>query len=378
MTSRAGLATRLLAAQVLVLLAAVVTAWSVALAVGPRIFHDHLSRVPVAHESPQESAFHAEQAFQDASVIAIGVGLLVALLVAAAVSVWVTRRIAGSVEHLADAATDIASGHYDVTLPRPRLGREFDQLAGSFADMAARLGSVEATRRRLLADLAHEMRTPLATLGGYLEAVEDGVQALDPPTIALLRSQTARLERLARDVSSVSRAEEHQVGLERRPVAVADLVGTAVAAAGDRFAERGVALAAAVDDGSGAVDVDPDRLGQVLGNLLDNALRHTPAGGRVEVAARRSGADVVVEVRDDGEGIAAEHLPHVFERFYRADAARDRAHGGSGIGLAIVKALVEAHGGRVAAASDGPGRGTTVAVTLPAARTRAPQPSPMR
>jgi signal transduction histidine kinase len=184
----------------------------------------------------------------------------------------------------------------------------------------------------------------------------------------VLRAQTRRLERLAQDVSAVSRAEEHQLDLHPVRLPPGDLVTAAIAAAADRYAERGIALQQEMAGDLPLVRVDPDRLGQVLGNLLDNALRHTPRGGQVRVAARlTAGSMVELQVRDTGEGIPAQHLPHLFERFYRVDGARDRASGGSGIGLAIVKALVEAHDGRVRAGSEGPGRGATFSVLLPPA-----------
>ena len=363
---RPGLAARLLAAQLLVLGAAVVTAWLLATAVGPTVFHAHLG--PISHTAtPEQASRHAEEAFRTASLISLGVALAVALVVAVAVSAYVTRRIARPVQTLAAAASQVAAGRYDVSVPAPALGTEFDTLAVSFTAMAGRLDAVEATRRRLLSDLAHEMRTPVATLDAYLEGLEDGVLTLDEETSAMLRGQTRRLARLAEVISAVSRAEEHQLDLRPAAVPPQQLVDAAIAAATDRYAEAGVELAADVPAGLPPVRVDADRLAQVLGNLLDNALRHTPRGGRVGVTARAAGRTVTLAVSDTGSGIPAEHLPHVFERFYRVDAARDRAHGGSGIGLAIARAIVEAHGGEIGATSTGPGAGATFTISLPAA-----------
>lgn len=363
---RGGLSARLLAAQLLVLLAAGTTAVAVAVLVGPAIFHDHLGRVDPA-DAPGDAARHAEQAFRDAGLVAGAAGLLAAVVVAVVVSVWVTRRVTAPVTALAEAASDVAAGRYDVAVPAPALGAEFDSLAGSFTAMAGRLSQVEATRRRMLADLAHEMRTPVATLDAYLEGLEDGVAALDAETAAVLRAQTRRLARLARDVTAVSRAEEHALPLDVRLLPVAEVVAAAAAAAADRFAAAGVQLGTTVATGLPPVAADPERMAQVLGNLLDNALRHTPRGGRVDVSAAADGTAVVLTVTDTGSGVAAEHLPHLFERFYRVDGARDRGHGGAGIGLAIVKALVEAHHGRVAVTSGGTGAGAAFAVRLPAA-----------
>jgi two-component system sensor histidine kinase BaeS len=362
----AGLAGRLLVAQMLVVLTGALTAWLVAGAVGPRLFHEHLAQAHVG-SSPSAESLHAEEAYQSANAISLSWALLAALVAAMAVSMFVTHRIGRSVATIADAASNVAQGRYDVTVPPPGLGAEFDALASGFNQMAGRLRSVERTRSRLLADLGHEMRTPLATLEAYLYALEDGVATLDAGTAQLLRSQTRRLARLSEDISAVSRAEEGQVRLDGRTVQPAAVVTAAADAAAEAYEAKGVHLVTDIADGLPELSLDPERIGQVLGNLLDNALRHTPAGGTVTISAtpspRTGGAQL--SVTDTGEGIPAEHLPHVFERFYRVDAARDRAHGGSGIGLAIAKALVEAHGGRLTVTSAGAGQGSTFRVLLP-------------
>jgi signal transduction histidine kinase len=166
-------------------------------------------------------------------------------------------------------------------------------------------------------------------------------------------------------MAAVSRAEEEGLDITLRPVAAAEVAAAAVEAARDRYAAKGVHLAVELAADVGQVRVDADRIQQVLGNLLDNALRHTPAGGTVTLAYRRVDGWVEYRVADTGDGVAADHLPHLFDRFYRADTARDRDHGGSGIGLAIAKALVEAHSGGISVTSPGPGQGTTLRVRLP-------------
>ncbi len=361
-----GLAVRLLAAQLLVVVAAAVAAGLAAIAVGPSIFRSHLGQdTHVA--APAGAAGHAEQAFRDAGAISLAVALLAALVAATAVSAFVTGRITRPAKALAAAAADVSAGRYDVDLPAPALGPEFDTLTSAFGAMAAQLRQVEVTRRRLLADLAHEMRTPVATLDGYLEGLEDGVAAWDTDTAAMLRAQIRRLARLAEDITAVSKAEERQLDLRPVTTTPGQLVDAAVASAAERYAQRGVALTTDVVPGLPTLTVDPDRIGQVLGNLLDNALRHTPPGGQVHLRAFATAGELTLEVADTGPGIPPEHLPHVFERFYRVDAARDRAHGGSGVGLAIAKALVEAHGGRISARSV-PAAGAAFTLTLPASR----------
>lgn len=359
-----GLAGRLLAALALVVLAGGLTAWLVAGAVGPAVFHDHMIEAGLHEETPV--VLHAEEAFRSSSALALTIALSASVLASLAVSLFLTRRIASSLRTLATAATRVASGQFDARVASPRLGSEFEQLAHAFNDMADRLRESDALRQRLLSDVAHEVRTPVAVLNAYLEAVEDGVETLSAETVAVLRDQGARLTRLATDLASVTRAERGDLALVLQPAAAAEIVERARAAAQEHYATRGVVLDVDVESGLPAVAVDVDRMGQVLGNLLENALRHTPAPGRVLVSATRAdGEEVCLAVTDTGEGIDPEHLAHIFERFYRVDTARDRHHGGSGIGLAIVRAIVTAHGGSVTASSQGAGTGTRFEVHLP-------------
>lgn len=353
---------RLLFAQTLVLIAGGVTTWVVAILVGPPLFREHLHQAGIAHNSDDQ--LHAEMAYRDATALSIAVAITVAALTAFVVTAYLSRRLQRSISEVSAAATAIAEGRYGIRVSSPRLGDEFDELAEAFNRMADRLQAVESTRRQLFGDLAHEIRTPVSVLEAYLEAVEDGVKTLDPPTIAMLREQTSRLVRFSADAAALAQAEEAHTTITPGWVDAGE-VGRAVAAAmADRYAAKHVTLAANIGDPI-TLWADRQRLGQVLGNLLDNALRHTPAGGHVTLTAAPVDDEVVFTIADDGEGIAAEHLPHVFERFYRADSARDRGSGGSGIGLAIVKALTEAHGGHVSVASQGPGTGTTFTVAVP-------------
>jgi two-component system, OmpR family, sensor histidine kinase BaeS len=281
------------------------------------------------------------------------------------VSWYFSHRVQRSIRDVAAAAGNIAAGRHGARVPDPRLGGEFSTLAGTFNALADRLEATDTTRRRMLADLAHEMRTPLATIDAHLEAVEDGVRPMDEQTIGVIRRSTQRLGRLAEDITAVSRAEEGKLDISPVPVDASEIARAAVAVAGERFDAKNVDLQLK-DEHAGPLMVDPDRIGQVLGNLLDNALRHTASEGAVIMTNRRRDRWVEFVVTDDGEGIAAEALDHVFDRFYRVDTARDRNHGGSGIGLAIAKALVEAHGGQITAVSEGPGQGAVFTVRVPA------------
>lgn len=356
-----GMRRRLLLAQTLVLLAGGVTTWLVASVVGPPLFREHLHRAGVAHDSNEQ--FHAEQAYQHATALSIAVAITVAAATAFVVTAYLSRRLQRSIAEVSAAASAVAEGRYDIRVSSPDLGEEFDELAVAFNRMADRLQSVESTRRRMFGDLAHEIRTPVAVLEAYLEAVEDGVKTLDPQTMAMLRDQTGRLVRFSADAAALAQAEEAHAAITPGWVDIAGLVAAVSAAAADRYAAKNVTLTTEAVDGR--IWADRQRLTQVLSNLLDNALRHTPAGGHVALTAARAGGEVVFTVTDDGEGIGAEHLAHIFERFYRADSARDRGRGGSGIGLAIAKALTEAHGGHITAASRGPAQGATFTVAIP-------------
>lgn len=365
---RRGLAARLLAVQGLVILAGSVTLLALALTLAPGLFHDHLRHA--AGPVPPALAGHINEAFARAIVLALAVAIAAAALTALGVSLLVTRRLVRPVSAMAAAAQRIASGRYDVRVGPSGVAAEFDALGRAFDEMATALAATERVRAELLRDVAHELRTPLATIRVYVEGLADGVVPADAATAATLEGQLHRMQRLVDDLDKVSRAEERQLDLQLAPTEPADLVSAAVEAARPAFTTKGVGLAADTEPGPPRVLVDADRLHEVLTNLIDNALRHTPAGGQVTVAARQRGSEVELVVEDTGEGIPSDQLPRVFERFYRVDAARSRTRGGSGIGLTIARALTEAHGGRIRADSAGPGSGAVFTVTLPVAAAR--------
>jgi signal transduction histidine kinase len=282
-----------------------------------------------------------------------------------AAGVWMSRRMTAPLDDLAAGAAQVGAGDlaYRVT---PRGSDEMIGLAQAFNHMAADLQEAEQLRQHMLADVAHELRTPLTVLQGNLRAILDDVYPLDKAEIASLYDQTRHLHRLVNDLHELAQAEAGQLPLTRHPVDVTALVADAVELFAPLAEAQVVTLTAAPAGRVLVVQADRARLMQVLQNLLTNALRHTPAGGAITVTVRAVGTQVELAVQDSGEGISAEHLPYVFDRFYRADAARDRDAGGAGLGLAIVRALVETHGGSVRVACAGPGRGSTFVVALPA------------
>ena len=357
-----GIGMRLLFANSMVVIAGVAATIAVALVVGPPMFR-RLMGNPALLASLGKDPY--EHVFRDAMTRSVGIALAVSALVALTLSWYLSRRVHRSASELSHAATAVANGRYGIRVARSHLGKEFDAIADAFNQMAERLGAVEGTRRQLLADLAHEIRTPVSVLEAYMEAVEDNVRRLDHEAISMMRDQTRRLVRLTTDVTALANAEQGVAPLAPSWVAPEDLIATAATAFAQRYQAKDVALATHVQDNLRKIWADSERLGQVLGNLLDNALRHSRPQGKVELAAFSAGGVVSVTVSDTGDGVAADHLPYLFERFYRVDAARDRAHGGAGIGLAIAKALVEAHHGQIVVNSDGLGTGTTFTITLP-------------
>jgi two-component system sensor histidine kinase BaeS len=354
--------TRLLLAQAIVVIAAIATAGAIAAVVGPPLFHQHMLRAD--HPPDPSELMHVEEAYRTTSLISLGIAVAVAAVLAMSVSWYLTRRFQRPILTLTRAATRVSEGDYAVTVPTEGAGPELDTLATAFNAMAATLAGTEDTRRRLLSDLAHELRTPLATLTAYLEGIDDEVEPWNEATRGILGDQVARLARLAKDLDAVSRAEEGHLGLEIQPVSVRELAEAAVLAQSDAFRAKGVDLEA-VTSVDANIPADRTRLHQVLANLLDNARRHTARGGNVTLAWQHTHDEVAISVTDTGEGISAAQLPHIFERFYRGDTARDREQQGSGIGLTISRAIVQAHGGRLEAMSIGPGAGATFTLTLP-------------
>lgn len=359
-----SLRARLVVANLIVVGVALGTVLVAVSLVGPGYFAEAMGHPP-DDPAGQEMDAATLAAFGEAVRTALIAALVVAIAVAIAVALAVSTRIAGPITRLAAGARRIAGGHYAERVPTAGEGEVAD-LAASFNAMTSSLEATEQRRLRLVGDVAHELRTPLATLDGYLEGLEDGVVEPEAGTWRLLRLETARLNRMVGDLQDLWRAEAGDLPLRLEPVDVSavarDAVDRAKAAPGSHEAD--VRLEA--PDGLLAL-VDRDRLAQILDNYLSNALRYAPEGSPVDVRVADRPGEIVVAVSDRGPGLTAEQRASVFERFYRIDPSRSRALGGAGIGLAIVRALAEAMRGRVWAESDGPGRGSTFFVAVPRA-----------
>jgi signal transduction histidine kinase len=290
---------------------------------------------------------------------------LVAVAAAVVASLYISRRVVQPLETVSKASQRIAAGHYEERLPG-ETDDELGDLIHNFNRMAAALAETEAMRQQLIADVSHELKTPLASIKGYMEGLQDGVIPLTPETFQLIHNEADRLQRLVHDLQELSRAEAQQLQLQPAVQDANTLAASAVEWLRPQFDDKGITLTLEQAGEPVAVRADFDRARQVLLNLMGNALQYTPPGGQVKVCVARQGAMVRLAVADTGIGLGADDLDHIFQRFYRVDKSRARASGGSGIGLTIARHIVTAHGGRIWAESAGSDQGSTFYFTLPA------------
>jgi signal transduction histidine kinase len=318
------------------------------------------------HSGVTNEAVALQEQFQSVVQQALLISGFAALTAAVLVSLFVSRRIVEPIQTLSNVSRRLAQGLY-----RERIYLQADdeiaQLAQSVNQLAEALDQTERRRLALLADVTHELRTPLATIGGYMEGLVDGVVSANPATFNLILRETRRLQRLIEDLELLSRMEAGQLPVVARAIDLRSVLEAQIAQFEPLFSSNQVTLSLDAPEQLPQVWADPDRVAQVLINILANAYRYTPAGGQVTVQVSTDDQEVRVAVIDSGIGIAAEHLPHLFERFYRVDKSRARNSGGSGIGLAIARHLIYAQGGEIWAESDGIGKGARFIFTLPLA-----------
>ena len=289
----------------------------------------------------------------------------IAAVIALGISRWLARGMTQPLRDMAAAARRMETGDYTVrvhTTSRDEVG----QLATAFNRMSQELENLETSRRDLVANVSHELKTPITAIRAHLENLLDGVEQPNPETLQVMLAQSERLGRLVEQLLDLSKLESGEVPLRREGVPLGPVVREVISEIDVARADRDVAVQSDVPDDLPTVDADRERLHQVLFNLVDNAIRFTPAGGQVRIEAHRHDGSVEVSVADTGVGIPAEALPRLFERFYRVDSARARGDGGTGIGLAIARSVVEAHGGTISAESE-PGHGSTFTFDLPVA-----------
>jgi len=298
--------------------------------------------------------------------LALALGGLGGTGIALLLGVLLARSMTSPLRELTRAAQAMSRGDLEQRIT-VRSDDELGELARAFNQLSEELVQAQQLRRQMSADVAHELRTPLSLILGHAEGLADGVLEPTEETFEVVHDEARRLSRLVDDLHTLSLADAGELSLQREPTAPAALLRTTVAAQRPAAEVRGVNLTMDVQEDLPLVDVDPDRLVQVLHNLVSNALRYTPQDGRIELSAFSGESGwVTITVRDTGPGIPEEDLPHVFERFYRGDKARHRAEGGSGLGLAIARSIVEMQGGRIRA-ENGPGGGARFVIELPVA-----------
>jgi signal transduction histidine kinase len=300
--------------------------------------------------NPQE-AFYLRRIYQG-----LGWGTAGATLAALLLGVILVQRLIRPLRELIKATQAVAQGDLAQQVPI-RSKDELGQLAASFNQMSADLARATRLRRQMTADIAHDLRTPLTVLSGYLESLREGVLQLSPTMLEAMSDEAQQLRRLVEDLRTLSLADAQELSLQRQPTAPSTLLERIAAKYAYAATQRQIQLSVQADKSLPELQLDPERMAQVLGNLVSNALRYTQTGGMIVLSARQKGQATLLEIEDNGTGIDPAYLPYIFDRFYRADETRHQEEGESGLGLAIAKSIVEAHGGKIRVVSK-PGQGT--------------------
>ncbi|MEA1902312.1 MAG: HAMP domain-containing sensor histidine kinase [Actinomycetota bacterium] len=311
-------------------------------------------------DSSSEVATQVQRAYDEALTIALIVAAVIGILLALGLAYWVSRQILGRLRDIQNATHRMAAGDYDEHLPEPAEA-ELADLTKSINSLGAELAATEEARARLVSDLAHELRNPLATIEGYMEGLIDGVMPADAATYSTVADEAHRMKRLTEDLSLLSRAQEGALQLDLEELDIGDVARTVVDRFGPHFQASQVELALHLHD-SLPVQGDAGRLNQIITNVIGNALTHTPEGGSVTVEGRRDEMKCRLDITDTGGGISSENLERVFDRFARLDADS----GGTGIGLHVSRMLARAHHGELTAHSEGLGFGSTFSLVIPA------------
>ena len=307
--------------------------------------------------NPQEALFL--QRTNQALLLAMGVALLVALVM----GILLARTLTGPLQALTQAARGMTRGQEEQQV-KVRSNDEIGQLAEAFNHMSEEVARVNQLRRKMTADIAHDLRTPLTVISGYIESMRDGVLKPTPQRLALIYVEIERLQNLVGDLKMLSQADAGELPLNPQWISPKNLLDRAASLFRHQAGQQNVSIQANAEGDIPNIWVDEARMMQVLDNLISNALRYTPEGGKVTLWAGRSADGVEISIQDTGSGIEASELPYIFDRFHRAESSRHTETGESGLGLAIVKAIVESHGGSVSAEST-PGKGTTIRLLLP-------------
>jgi two-component system sensor histidine kinase BaeS len=370
---RTSLSGKFLLSYLLIVLVGVATLLVVTFALAPTLFQAQL--VPILQTHPDtltttEAIQRILGVFLGTLLSALAVAAIAATITSLAISLFVARRITVPLRQMTQISQRISAGNYAerIVIAPVHTTDELGQLASSINTLAVALEQTERRRLEVIGNVAHELRTPIATLEGYLEGLLDEVIEPTPHTWAMLHTEAGRLRRLVDDLQELSRAEARQIPLTLQPIAPQRLVQDALEPLAGQFAEKGLELQIHVPEDLPQVMADPARAVQILTNVLVNALRYTPAPGKVKVDVNREEAMVAFRVIDTGVGLSPEQIAHIFERFYRVDKSRSRSLGGSGIGLTIAQSLAQAMGGAIRVESAGLDQGSSFILTLPQTR----------
>lgn len=355
-----SLRSRLILSHLLAVVVGLVTSAIVSRLLAPSFFDVHLrSMGETMMGMTHDMAASLETGFRTSLDQALIIAGLVAAATAVVAALFAARKVIGPLDAVRAATRRLASGSYGEVVPEPE-ETELAALASDVNQLAIALNTIETRRIQLIGEVAHELRTPLATISGYMEGLIDGVFPADEETFVTMASEAKRLQRLADDLDALSRAEEGSMQLQREPTDLAEILGAVTSHLRPQFEDQKTKLIVAAGPSIVAL-ADRDRIAQVVTNLIGNALTYTPEGGRVEVRWRRAEGQAVIEIADTGKGMTPDEMRHVFERFYRADPTLP---GGTGIGLTIARGIARLHGGDISVSSPGPGLGSTFEVRM--------------
>lgn len=356
------LITQLLVGQTVLLGVAGITLVVTAFLLAPPIFEKHMREAGIDSASARK---HVSEAFSGAFTLSLVIAMFTSLIVAGIIAWYLMRRIAEPIESLAIIAEGLVMGGGSINLVEGGSSPEIDRLSAALSGMSSELSKIQDDQARMLRDLAHELRTPIATIGALIDGIEDGLVEGNAHSWNTIRDQLQRLNRLSHDVKDVSHSYDQTLSTQKILIDPVDVCRSAISAWAPRYEKKEVQLEFKTSGQVEGIDADPLRVGQVLSNLLENALKHTPKAGTVQLILEEVEGGVNFSVRDNGEGISAHQLPHIFERLYRGDVARPSGDSGSGLGLTIARSIAESHSGTLTATSEGLGHGSTFTLTIP-------------
>ncbi len=354
--------TQVLAGQVVLIAITGITLVATASLVAPPIFRKHLAEAGI---SSQEIHNHLAEAFLSSFNYSLIFSAIASLAISSVIAWYFMQRVVRPIESVTSFAETLASGNVKARADFDRSIPEMNRLTAALEALSADLTFSRDEQARMLSDVAHELRTPIATVSAIVDGLEDGMVTPDSHAWKTIRDQLDRVVRLSHDVRDVSQNSENFQNNLTPNVDPADLVKAAYSAWNAKIESKGIYFNSLIQPEIPTIKADPQRLGQVLSNLLENALRFTPQGGKIELSTQVVGHFIEIAVKDNGQGISTGQLPHIFERLYRGDPARYSGDSGSGLGLTIARSIVENHGGTLKAYSEGADKGTTFLLTLP-------------